>query len=60
MLLPTSNENCLIASRKGSDSISPTVPPTSTKAMSSPLDRFFIYFLISSVLCGITWTVLPR
>ena len=54
MSLPTSNENCLIASRKGSDSISPTVPPTSTNAISAPLEPLFINFFISSVICGIT------
>ncbi len=41
--------------------MSPTVPPTSvmTTSMSS-VDRRWMRDLISSVMCGITWTVLPR
>ncbi len=59
---PTSTGNWRIASRNGSDSMSPTVPPisaitTSTSAV-SPIS--LIRDLISSVMCGTTWTVPPR
>ena len=49
------------ASRKGSDSMSPTVPPISTMATSTsvPAPRR-TYSWISLVTCGITCTVLPR
>ena len=49
------------ASRNGSDSMSPTVPPISvmiTSMSSSACDR--IRVLISSVMCGMTCTVSPR
>ena len=50
------------ASRKGSDSMSPTVPPISVITMSTSADSATrrMRFLISSVMCGITWTVPPR
>jgi hypothetical protein len=59
---PTSTGNWRMASRNGSDSMSPTVPPisvmtTSTSAV-SPMRR--IRCLISSVMCGTTCTVPPR
>jgi len=57
---PKSTLNCLMASRKGRLSMSPTVPPTSTIATSTPLPKPLILSLISSVICGITWTVSPR
>ena len=41
--------NCLMASKKGRLSISPTVPPISQIITSSLLVDFFIEFLISSV-----------
>ena len=51
------------ASRKGSDSMSPTVPPISTIATSTsspaPAPRLTNSW-ISLVTCGITCTVLPR
>ena len=62
---PTSWRTCRAASRNGSDSMSPTVPPTSviTTSMSPwssepPMAR--MRSLISLVMCGITWTVSPR
>ncbi len=57
---PYSTPSCRIASRKGSDSISPTVPPISIMATSKPSAAFTTFFLISSVMCGITCTVPPR
>ena len=57
---PLSSRNCRIASRKGSDSMSPTVPPISTIWMSWPLEILRMADLISSVTCGMTWTVPPR
>ena len=59
-LEPNSNPNCLIDSKKGNDSISPTVPPTSTNAISDFFAPIIISFLISSVTCGTTCTVLPK
>ena len=57
---PTSCRNWRIASRNGSDSMSPTVPPISTRTTSlSPATRR-TQSLISSVTCGMTCTVLPR
>ena len=56
---PTSFENCLMASKNGKLSISPTVPPISQITKSS-FTSFLIKFLILSVTWGITWTVLPR
>ena len=59
---PTSRMNWRIASRNGRPSMSPVVPPISVIMMSppefSPSSR--ILPLISSVMWGITWTVLPR
>src|ERR1039458_814155 len=49
-----------MASRKGSDSISPTVPPISAITTSTSPDTFFSAALISLVTCGITCTVFPR
>ena len=40
--------------------MSPTVPPTSTTATSASAAPAAIQALISSVMCGITWTVPPR
>ena len=61
LLRPMSSRNCRIASRKGRISMSPTVPPISvmTTSTSSPASRL-MRRLISSVMCGMTWTVLPR
>ena len=49
-----------MASRNGSDSMSPTVPPISTITTSTSCATFFMAALISLVTCGITCTVLPR
>jgi hypothetical protein len=57
---PTSSLSCRMASRKGSDSMSPTVPPISTMATSTPSVASRTRALISSVMCGITCTVAPR
>ncbi len=57
---PCSMRNWRIASRNGSDSMSPTVPPISTMATSKPRVASWIACLISSVMCGITCTVAPR
>ena len=59
---PTSTGNWRIASRNGSDSMSPTVPPISviTKSTSDASAISLIRCLISSVMCGTTWTVAPR
>ena len=52
---------CLIASKKGNDSMSPTVPPISVITISACDSSAALYtaFFISSVICGITCTVLP-
>ncbi len=59
---PTSTGNWRIASRNGSDSMSPTVPPISVMTTStscvSAIRR--MRCLISSVMWGTTWTVAPR
>ena len=58
---PTSWRTWRAASRNGSDSMSPTVPPISvmTTSTSGPsIAR--IRALISLVMCGMTWTVSPR
>ncbi len=58
---PTSCRTCRAASRNGSDSMSPTVPPTSVMTTSTsgpPSAR--MRSLISLVMCGMTWTVSPR
>ena len=51
-----------MASRNGSDSMSPTVPPISTMTTSALelAAACRMRALISSVTCGITWTVAPR
>ena len=57
---PISFENCLIASKKGRLSMSPTVPPISQIIKSSFFTLCEINFLIRSVTCGTTWTVPPK
>ena len=59
---PSSEKSWRIASRNGSDSMSPTVPPTSVITKSTACDSATIRIrcLISSVMCGITCTVAPR
>ena len=59
---PSSVWSWRIASRNGSDSMSPTVPPISviTKSRSCDSATSFTRCLISSVMCGITCTVPPR
>ena len=57
---PNSFPSCLIASMKGSDSISPTVPPISQRIKSSLLISDKIYSFIASVTWGITWIVAPK
>ena len=59
---PTSTGNWRIASRNGSDSMSPTVPPISVMTMSTSCvwASSCTRCLISSVMCGTTWTVPPR
>ena len=59
---PTSTGNWRIASRNGSDSMSPTVPPISviTTSTSRRLGDQRTRCLISSVMCGTTCTVAPR
>ena len=64
----TWNWNCRRASKNTADSMSPTVPPTSTKQTSGAPGRpsvgtratFSIHSWISFVTWGTTWTVLPR
>ena len=53
---------CLIVSRNGKLSMSPTVPPTSTITTSKLFDLFIEYtlLLISLVIWGITWIVWPK
>ena len=58
--LPFSCRICRIASRNGSDSMSPTVPPISTITTSTSSETLRTADLISLVTCGITCTVLPR
>ena len=59
---PTSRRNWRIASRNGSDSMSPTVPPISEMTTSVGPDSAArrMRALISFVMCGITCTVAPR
>ncbi len=59
---PTSTGNWRMASRKGRDSMSPTVPPISVITKSTSLDSAMraIRCLISSVMWGTTCTVPPR
>lgn len=58
---PTSCRTWRTVSRNGSDSMSPTVPPTSviTTSTSSVAMRR-MRCLISLVMCGMTCTVSPR
>ncbi|OPX81467.1 MAG: hypothetical protein A4E50_00992 [Methanosaeta sp. PtaB.Bin087] len=58
----SSFRSCLIASRNGIPSMSPTVPPTSMTQTSQPLSRAtrLIRSLISLVMWGMIWTVFPR
>ena len=60
--VPTSRMNCRMASRNGSPSMSPVVPPISVMTTSALLstETSRMRVLISSVTCGITCTVLPR
>ena len=63
---PTSWRTCRAASRNGSDSMSPTVPPTSviTTSGAAPSSSGAaiakMRSLISLVMCGMTCTVSPR
>src|SRR5215203_5093339 len=63
---PTSWRTWRAASRNGSDSMSPTVPPISVITTSARLPSASgsaiarTRLLISSVMCGMTWTVSPR
>ena len=59
---PTSRRNWRIASRNGSDSMSPTVPPISlmTTSVGDARRSRRMRDLISFVMCGMTWTVAPR
>ena len=59
---PISLRSCRIASRNGRDSMSPTVPPISTiwRSACSASASASTRALISSVMCGITCTVLPE
>ena len=61
-LLGTSFLNWRMASRKGCPSMSPTVPPISTRITSASLSSATrrMWDLISLVMCGITCTVPPR
>ena len=57
---PSSILICRMVSRKGSDSMSPTVPPISTRQISASPAPSRMQDLISSVTWGMTWTVAPR
>ena len=59
---PTWLRSWRMASRNGSDSMSPTVPPISTRTMSTSdaSETRRMRRLISSVMCGMTCTVEPR
>src|SRR5262245_40740719 len=57
---PSSTRSWRTASRNGNDSMSPTVPPTSTTSTSRPSAQRRMRLLISSVMCGMTCTVEPR
>ena len=59
-LRPSSTPSWRIASRKGKDSMSPTVPPISTMQTSDSPAPSRMLRLISSVMCGMTCTVAPR
>ncbi len=52
--------NWRIASKNGSPSMSPTVPPISHSMKSTSPSPTRRKSLISLVTCGITWMVLPR
>lgn len=60
--LPASRPICRMASMKGWPSISPMVPPISVISTSAPVRsaRARMLPFISSVMCGMVWTVLPR
>jgi hypothetical protein len=61
LCLPASRANWRIASRNGSPSMSPTVPPISVMTTStSSVASLRTAALISSVTCGMTCTVRPR
>ena len=60
LLRPSSTPIWRIASRNGSDSMSPTVPPISTMHTSASPAPMRMQCLISSVMCGMTCTVAPR
>ncbi len=58
---PSSWRTWRAASRKGCDSMSPTVPPISVMMTSTSSPAWArMRVLISSVMCGMTWTVSPR
>ena len=59
---PTSLRSWRMASRNGSDSMSPTVPPISTITTWAPelAAAWRMRALISSVTCGMTWMVAPE
>ena len=60
---PSSCRICRADSMKGCDSMSPTVPPISvmmTSGWGSSVACSRMRRLISSVMCGMTWTVSPR
>ena len=60
-MAPTSSRYWRTASRNGWLSMSPTVPPISTITTSGPVAAMRVMRrLISSVTCGMTWTVAPR
>ena len=60
VLGPTSRRNWRIASRKGSDSMSPTVPPISEVPSTSVACATRRMRALVSLVCGITCTVAPR
>ncbi|MCY1461423.1 hypothetical protein D9M71_790800 [compost metagenome] len=63
MVRPMSCRTWRADSRNGWDSMSPTVPPISVMMTSGaflPSAGRRMRRLISSVMCGITWTVSPR
>ena len=53
-------ENCLIASKNGKPSMSPTVPPISQSIKSTSSSPILMNSFISSVTCGITCIVFPK
>ena len=58
--VPCSMRSWRNASMNGKDSMSPTVPPTSTINTSLPSAQRRMFSLIASVMCGMTCTVPPR